>query len=160
MNFYEYDVYIENLMPIYKDLEEKIRALIPQARVEHVGASSVKGCVSKGDLDILVAVNQDDFEHSIDLIKTLDFYEKRDTLRTHDLCMFVTDRYQEDVAIQLIVSGSSFEDFIKFRDILRSDSKVLTKYNQLKMSSKGLSQVDYRSKKNDFISSIMARKPA
>lgn len=159
MKFYEYETYIVNLVPIYKELEKSIRDLLPLARIEHVGASSVEGCISKGDLDILVAVEQDKFEESLDLIKTLGFYEKKDTLRTNELCMLVTNNYKgEDVAIQLIANGSNFENFLRFRDILRSNKETLSQYNELKKLSENLDHEEYRNKKNEFISSILELK--
>ena len=156
MKVYEYETYIVNLMSIYKELEKNITDLLPLARIEHVGASSVEGCISKGDLDILVAVDKNQFEDSLNQIKSLGFYEKKETLRTNELCMLVTNMYEgEDVAIQLIVNDSNFENFIRFRDILRSDEKVLSQYNELKISSISLDQEEYRNRKNKFISSIL-----
>ncbi len=156
MKFYEYETYITNLKPVYEELEKSIGDLLPLARIEHVGASSVEGCISKGDLDILVAVDQNQFEVSMDQIKTLGFYEKKDTLRTSELCMLVTDKYEgEDVAIQLIVNGSNFENFLSFREVLRSNKEALSQYNELKKSSISLDHEEYRNRKNKFISSIL-----
>ena len=159
MKFYEYENYIVILMPIFKELENSISELLPLARSEHVGASSVKGCISKGDLDILVAVDQNQFEDSLKQIKSLGFYEKKETLRTNELCMLVTKMYEgQDVAIQLIVNGSNFENFLHFREVLQSSEEVLSQYNELKKSSIDMDQEEYRIRKNNFISSILSLK--
>lgn len=159
MKFYEYENYIVILMPIFKELENSISELLPLARIEHVGASSVKGCISKGDLDILVAVDQNQFEDSLKQIKSLGFYEKKETLRTNELCMLVTKMYEgQDVAIQLIVNGSNFENFLHFREVLQSSEEVLSQYNELKKSSIDMDQEEYRIRKNNFISSILSLK--
>lgn len=159
MKFYNYETYIPNLKPIYEELEKNIGDLLPLARIEHVGASSVEGSISKGDLDILVAVEQSQFEKSMNQIKSLGFYEKKDTLRTDELCMLVTDKYEgEDVAIQLIVNGSNFENFLSFRELLRSSKELLSQYNELKKSSINLDQEEYRNKKSLFISSVLGLK--
>lgn len=156
MKFYDYETYIVKLAPIYKELFEGLSDLLPQARIEHIGASSTQGCISKGDLDVLVAVNKDRFKVSLEKIKSLGFYEKKNTLRTHELCMLKTEKYKgEDVAIQLIVRGSEFEDFIRFRNILRSCPDLLEQYNNLKKRSEHLDETIYREKKSSFITSVL-----
>ena len=96
MKFYDYETYIVKLAPIYKELFEGLSDLLPQARIEHIGASSTQGCISKGDLDVLVAVNKDRFKVSLEKIKSLGFYEKKNTLRTHELCMLKKPFQTED----------------------------------------------------------------
>jgi GrpB-like predicted nucleotidyltransferase (UPF0157 family)/GNAT superfamily N-acetyltransferase len=157
VKFYDYETYIERLVPIYQELFESVSNLVPQARIEHVGASSVNGCISKGDLDILVAVDKESFQVALEKIKSLEFYEKKDTLRTDELCMLITDKYEgEDVAIQLIVRGSEFEKFLRLRDILRSCPDILEQYNNLKRISESLDETEYREKKSRFVSSILS----
>ena len=91
---------------------------IPTAKVEHIGASSVAGAWSKGDLDIYVEVDPAVFEETIGCLIKLGFREKEDTLRTSELCMLesITDA---EVAIQLVCAGSKFKFFLDFAHVVK-----------------------------------------
>ena len=61
------------------------------------------------------------------------------------------------VAVQLVVNGSQFEDFITFRDLLRFNSKLLDEYNNLKRDSSGMSSEKYREKKSIWVENILKK---
>jgi GrpB-like predicted nucleotidyltransferase (UPF0157 family) len=61
----------------------------------------------------------------------------------------------DDVAFQLVVKGSEFESFIKFRDQLRQSPELVQTYNNLKKRCENLDMIDYRIEKNKFISAIL-----
>jgi len=69
--------------------------------------------------------------------------------------MLVTDKYKHDVAIQLTVNGSEFEEFIRFRDILNNMPNLVSEYNILKRGSEGIEPDDYRSNKSQFIERVL-----
>ena len=115
MKFFEPEEYQDKVNELFEKVREDIFNCISNLRFEHIGASSIKGSVSKGDLDIFVGVKKDQFNLTIEKLKEIGFTEKENTLRTNELCMMVTDKYNYDVAIQIVVNGSEFEDFIKFR---------------------------------------------
>ncbi|WP_371317042.1 GrpB family protein [Aeromonas sp. sia0103] len=50
--------------------------MLPKARVEHIGASSIPLAISKGDLDIFIGVESDELEAAVQLLTTLGFQEK------------------------------------------------------------------------------------
>ncbi|WP_311568494.1 GrpB family protein [Photobacterium arenosum] len=133
----------------------QIRRLLPAARVEHVGASSVPGAISKGDLDILIGVDAHELEDSARILLTLGFQEKRNTLRTAELCML--ESTSEGVAFQVVAIGSEFECFVDFRDRLRASPDLVVQYNVLKKSCEGLSHDEYREKKSTFIEHVLAQ---
>ncbi len=56
MKFYPAEQYQAACNELFVRYERDIKTLIPNARVEHVGASSIPFAVSKGDLDIFVGV--------------------------------------------------------------------------------------------------------
>lgn len=153
MKFYREDDYRRECEDLFIEYKEKIHRLIPTARVEHVGSSSVPGSISKGDLDIFVGVNSIDHEKSIRILTSLGFKEKENTLRTPELCML--ERVDKDVALQVVANGSRFEFFIEFRDKLLCSPKLLEKYNDLKMSCQSLGPDEYRERKSKFIEQIL-----
>ncbi len=151
MRFLEAEQYQPETLKLFRTVSADIRACLPHARIEHIGASSIPGAVSKGDLDIFVGVRADEIEKTIGLLHGLGFREKTGTLRTESLCMLETAKYDSDVAIQVVANGSRFEMFLVFRDRLRSDSGLLQRYNELKLDSIGLDEDSYRARKSAFI---------
>lgn len=154
MKFYCAEEYQASCEKLFLQYQQRIKEILPNAVVEHIGASSIPKAVSKGDLDIFVGVDQADLEASAQLLTQLGFQEKVDTLRTPELCM-LESRLGEDVAIQVVAKGSKFENFLKFRDHLRANPKFVQQYNELKMSYKGLPQDQYRAKKSDYIEHVL-----
>lgn len=151
MKLLKYSQIQKRISEIFLPLQKELKDLLPHARVEHIGASSIPGSVSKGDLDIFVGVPKDQFNSSLKKVTSIGFHEKKETLRTDTLCMLITDRYNYDVAIQLVANGAEQEDFIKFRDILRNSPQLLDEYNQIKIAAKDLPDHLYRDKKAAFI---------
>lgn len=155
MIFLESEEYQEKVNSLFKRVKTDLEEKLDINRIEHIGASSIKGAVSKGDLDIFLGVDKDKFKETITNLKNLGFAEKQDTLRTDELCMMVADRYNYDVAIQVVVNGSKFEDFIKFRDLMSSRPDLVKELNDLKRKSQGLEPAKYRSIKSKWIENII-----
>lgn len=154
MKFYSAEQYQASCDERFLRYEREVKILLPQARVEHVGASSIPLAISKGDLDIFIGVESDELNAAIQLLKTLGFQERADTLRTSELCMLESTS-GDDVAFQVVANGSEFEFFLIFRDKLRAAPSLVQQYNALKMSCEGQSQDDYRRKKSDFINHVL-----
>ncbi|PTP64832.1 hypothetical protein CWO01_02655 [Vibrio splendidus] len=157
MKFYPAEQYQAACNELFVLYERDIKTLIPNARVDHVGASSIPSAVSKGDLDIFVGVELGELEDVIGRLTTLGFNEKLDTLRTPDLCMLESTS-GDDVALQVVANGSEFECFLRFRDKLCANPALVQQYNTLKMSCEGWPQEEYREKKSDFIEHVLAVK--
>lgn len=132
-------------------VQGEVRALVPSARIEHVGASAVPGAISKGDLDVFVGIERREFDTAIRALRKVGYAEKEDTLRTESLCMMETGKYDSPVAIQLVENGSRFEMFLTFRDALRHDGSLLHGYNEMKRNCEGRSEEHYRAAKASFI---------
>jgi len=155
MKFIEQSEYLPRIDAIFNELYESLLYISPNFRVEHIGSSSIQGAVSKGDLDIFIGVTQEEFNQTIQLLESIGFYEKTDTLRTESLRMMVTESYEEDVALQLVANGSEHESFLEFRDKLRSNPDLVSRYNQLKFDCKGLAHDNYREVKSAFIETVL-----
>lgn len=157
MKFYPAEQYQTACHEMFARYERDIKTLILNARVEHVGASSIPSAVSKGDLDIFVGVELGELEYVVGRLTTLGFTEKLDTLRTPELCMLESTS-GDDVALQVVANGSEFECFLTFRDKLRAAPVLVEQYNTLKISCEGWSQEEYREKKATFIEYVLALK--
>ena len=154
MQFFSAHEYQPNCAQLFEDYKNKIQPLIPFAVIEHIGSSAIPNAISKGDLDIYIEVPTHRFIDAIQQLQQLNFKEKLDTLRTHELCML--ESQQHDVALQIVVTGSEFCNFITFRDLLRNSPSLTQQYNQLKQRGIELSQDQYREIKADFIQSVLS----
>jgi GrpB-like predicted nucleotidyltransferase (UPF0157 family) len=155
MKLQKYDDYSKLTDEIFSILSKEIKLVLPQARVEHIGSSSIAGSISKGDLDVFVGIDHSEFNHALLLIKSLGFYEKEGTFRSSELCMLVTDKFNYDVAIQLVSNDSEFEDFLKFKEILKMNKKLVEEYNEIKTQAQFLDSDEYRKRKDIFITRIL-----
>lgn len=154
MKFFSPEQYQAANEDLFLRYRSEIRELMPKVRIEHIGASSIPTAISKGDLDIFVGVEAFELESIVQLLITLGFQEKVDTLRTSELCMLEAIS-NEEVAIQVVANGSEFEFFLIFRDKLCSNISLIQQYNELKLSCEGLSQDAYRLKKSAFIEQVL-----
>mgnify|MGYP000545157307 CR=1 FL=1 len=154
MKFYKANEYQPSCDDLYQQYQREIQKLLPDATIEHIGASSIPMAISKGDLDIFVGVDASQFAPAIKTLTTHGFYEKTDTLRTPELCMLESSS-DDDVALQVVVKGSEFECFLHFRDKLRRNPLLVQQYNELKLSCSGWPQDEYRLKKSAFVERIL-----
>ncbi len=154
MKFLEAKEYQSDCELKYQHYKTKVHELLPKARVEHIGSSSIPNAISKGDLDILVCVNKAELESAAQALTLLNFREKENTLRTDELCML--ESLDDDVAFQVVAKGAEFELFISFRDKLRSNPSLVSSYNELKLGCEGMTHCDYREIKSTFIVQVLA----
>jgi GrpB-like predicted nucleotidyltransferase (UPF0157 family) len=155
MKFLPPGIYQPKAWLAYHQIREQILTVLPSARIEHIGSSSVEGIVSKGDLDIFVGVDANSFVHAISVLQALRFTIKENTLRTDALCPFESFEYSLDVGIQLVANGSEFENFLRFRDLLNGNESLRQQYNELKIDATGLEPQQYREIKSRFIESLL-----
>ena len=139
----------------FNEIYSEVSAVLPHARIEHIGSSAVIGLISKGDLDVFVGVEPQTFADALSKLKSLGYREKKDPLRTPSLCMLVVERYTWDAAIQLVANGSEFEFFLDFRDKLSTCPRLVEQYNELKTQCTGMEADEYRNVKSQFIESTL-----
>jgi GrpB-like predicted nucleotidyltransferase (UPF0157 family) len=132
-----------------------ISAKLPNAEIEHVGSTAVAGCLTKGDMDVVVRVSAAEFGAAQ---ATLDGLLVRSTRneRTDDYAEFDYAGGNLPVSVQLVVARGTYDDFHTLRDILNRDSAVLQRYNALKVAHNGRSMDEYRKAKAKFIESLTA----
>lgn len=140
----------------FERVATRLRALVPHQQLEHVGSSSVPGAHSKGDLDVCLVVEPDRLEEVVTALLGAGYFEKFDTLRTEQLCMLLSPEGSDEHAVQVVATGSPFTNFIVFRDMLRSNPRLLVAYSQLKQKAASLGEHEYRRRKSVFIESALA----
>ncbi|MFA2977369.1 GrpB family protein [Acinetobacter pittii] len=154
MVFLEPEKYQQRCAQLFNSYHKAICALLPFAKIEHIGSSAIPNAISKGDLDIYIEVIPKQFEFAIEQLKTLNFIEKQNTLRTHELCM-LESLNNDDVAFQIVVTDSVFTFFLTFKNKLISSPTLVNEYNQLKLQCSHLDPDQYRTIKSDFINRVL-----
>ena len=155
MHFREATQYQPGLLRLFETEKTRIQTLLPDSRIEHIGASAIDGAISKGDLDLFVGIESNQFETAIGLLGTIDYFEYDGTPRTKSHCMLKNTKSEEDVAIQLVENGSEFEFFIRFRDRMRADPQLVEEYNELKRRCTGMEPDAYRAVKSAFVERVL-----
>ncbi len=133
----------------------ELKTLFPTSRVEHVGASSIPGAISKGDVDICVVVDPARHSSVVQKLQSIGYVVKGNTLRTPEICMLLSPRTDLDIALQIVAQGSRFEFFMRFRDALCASPCLVDQYNAVKRNASRLSPEQYRDAKTAFIESVL-----
>ena len=128
MIFLEPEQYQQRCAQLFNSYQKDISTLLPFAQIEHIGSSAIPNAISKGDLDIYIEVMSEQFEFAIEQLKTLNFIEKQNTLRTHELCM-LESLNNDDVAFQIVVTDSIFTFFLTFKNKLINAPTLVNEYN-------------------------------
>lgn len=131
-----------------------VEMLPPSAEVLHVGATAIPGCLTKGDLDIVIRVGQSEFDRT-DGILASRFTRNAGSVRTQEFSAFEDLGRALHVGIQLVARDGSFDFFHRFVDALRANPELVRRYNALKLAFDGKSMVDYRKAKDTFIAEAL-----
>ena len=136
-----------------------LRGLLPaSADIRHIGATAAPGCLTKGDLDIVVRVEAVDFAAADSAIATL---LARNTGSTHTdtFSAFEDGGTSPHLGVQLVVAGSPDDCFHSFAEALQRDPDLLARYNDLKRQYDGHPMDVYRAAKDAFIAlALLPRK--
>ncbi len=154
MVFLEPEQYQQRCAQLFNSYQKDISTLLPFAKIEHIDSSAIPNAISKGDLDIYIEVMSEQFAFAIEQLKTLNFIEKQNTLRTNELCM-LESLNDDDVAFPIVVSGSIFTFFLAFKNKLIESPTLVNEYNQLKLQCSHLDPDQYRAIKADFINRVL-----
>lgn len=130
------------------------QVLPASAEIRHVGATAVSGCLTKGDLDIVVRVPAADFL-SADAALARRFARNAGSKRTETFSSFEDDAAMPHLGIQLTVVGSEDDGFHLFAEALRGDANCVARYNALKRAFHGQPMEAYRAAKGRFVAEVL-----
>ena len=138
----------------------RLRSLLgDHVEIHHVGATAVPGCLTKGDVDIVVRADAANFAA---LRERLDAHYEQNLGSPRDATFAsYTDESQGfPLGIQLVARGSEHDNFHQFTQRLRQSGTLLAAYNALKRAYIGADMETYRAAKADFISRALSAGPA
>jgi GrpB-like predicted nucleotidyltransferase (UPF0157 family) len=132
----------------------RLQGLLPDADIQHIGSTAIPGALTKGDLDIQVRVEQEQFAAAETLLAQV--YERNTgSIRNQSFASFKDDNADPPLGIQLSVKGGELDDFYIFRDYLIAHPRYIREFNDLKRSAQGLAMDEYRERKGRFVEKIL-----
>ena len=121
----------ERVGAAFEALRAELARLVPGAEIEHIGATSIPGSITKGDLDICVRVEPVAFaaaEHAL----AGRFARNVGSDHTASLASFVDETAAIPTGVQLVARGGREDFFATWRDLLAGSPRRLAAYNALK----------------------------
>lgn len=137
------------------EIAASLSARLPWAEIEHVGSTAVPGCLTKGDIDVLVRVDHGDFERSALVLDGLLVRSSRNAA-AEDYVEYDYLSGAVAASVQLVVAGCWHDDrFHGLRAALLLDPAAVERYNDLKLRYVGRDMDGYRQAKSEFIESLL-----
>jgi GrpB-like predicted nucleotidyltransferase (UPF0157 family) len=147
----------ERLFAVIRQTLEPV--LPPATEILHVGATAVPGCLTKGDLDIAVRVERQDFA-VVERCLAARFTRNDGSIRTDDFAAFADAGQTPHLGIQLTVKGGPLDVFHRFAAVLRTDPELVARYNALKRAHHDHPMTLYRTAKDAFIADVLQSCPS
>lgn len=154
VNFNDTSLFKADAEKAFLSQVELIKEYIPEADIQHVGSTAIPNSLTKGDLDIQVRVNAEQFPEAVKALASL--YEINEgSIKTDAFRAFKNDTMNPPLGVQLTVIGSEFDFFWKFREVLLRNDTYRLEYDELKRTCEGKDMDEYREAKDAFFTKIM-----
>ena len=147
--------YQHRAVAAYEDAELLLTAILPDARVAHIGASAIAGAYSRGNVDICVAVPRASFDEALGVLVEAGFVVRSAGAPGDGQRVLDAPDSASPLVLRLIETASRHEALIGFRDALRGDAELLARYNALRIAAAPAGGVAYARAKAQFIASVV-----
>lgn len=140
---------------LFRDVKKELSQVVPaSAEILHVGATAIPGCLTKGDLDIVVRVDLVEFAEA-DFRIAEHFARNQESVRNVEFAAFEDKDRTPHLGIQLTAKGGAFDFFHCFSDALRKNPEIVQRYNDLKRTYRNHPMANYRAAKDAFIVDVL-----
>ena len=147
--------YLQRVADLFEEHRRKILRLVPTAEVEHIGATSVPGLLTKGDLDLQVSVSPHEFDRAIVLLQA-EYLDHQLENWTESFASFKDERDADiPVGVQLVIQGSESDIFVKSRELLLAQPEKVEELNQLKQCHADGDMDTYIEHKGEFFTALL-----
>lgn len=139
-------------------LAEQIAAVLPGVEVHHIGATAIPGALTKGDLDVVLRVDHEQFQAAVAALRTR-FDVRQPENWDATFASFGTDTaFDLPVGVQLVIKDSEADFFLTTRDYLIAHPSALADYNQAKRDHANQGANAYWAAKDRVLRDILARR--
>lgn len=146
----------EKAQRLFEVVSASLAGMLPASTyIRHIGATAVLGCLTKGDLDIVVRVPAGDFE-AVDALLAARFARNEGSLHTPSFSAFEDADCHPHLGIQLAAIDGPSDIFHVFVEALRASPTLVEGYNALKRRHDGGNMAVYRTAKDAFVERVLA----
>ncbi len=134
----------------------RLREVLPDAEIQHVGAPAIPGALTKGDLDLVIRIDCDQFPAVVATLSPL--FDRKQT----ENCSSTFASFGDDdgcdlpLGVQVVVRGAEEDVFLCLRDHLLANRDILEKYNRIKSQHAGDAADGYWKAKHAFFGELLA----
>lgn len=150
--------FTEKANKIFEEQRKRIAKLLPTADIQHIGSTAIPTSITKGDLDIVVRVEEEEFPKAVEALRSLYQINQPENWSVTFASFKDDDSYDLPFGAQLQVKGSDYDDMHTLRDILIDNPNLLEEYNQMKLKFEGKDMNQYRKIKSDFFDKLRTYK--
>ena len=146
----------EKAQGLFERVRNSLAPLLPSdADIRHIGATAVSGCLTKGDLDIVIRVPNKAFRQA-DALLARHFARNDGSIRTASFSAFEDESTDPHLGIQLTMVSGPHDFFHLFVEALRRSPDLVSEYNTLKLHHEGSDMAIYRAAKDAFVERVLA----
>jgi GrpB-like predicted nucleotidyltransferase (UPF0157 family) len=136
--------------------KREILERLPHAQVEHIGATSVPGALTKSDLDLQVRVEQGHFASAVEQLKGLYQIHQPENWTSCFASFKDEGNLNLPVGVQVVVADSEIDYFARLRDLLIAQPEILAELNELKSRFEGKDMESYIEAKGGFYERLLS----
>ena len=147
-------VYLENNYLLWKEMfnkeKELLKAIFPNATIEHVGSTAVEDLLAKPIVDIAIGLNNLNIDN---VINKLNDYKIK--YNDDEILLIKEENNETYYLIHILnINSDRYKNMIKFRDILINNPNIKDEYEKLKIKLKekySNNRILYTKSKEGFI---------
>ncbi|MBP3255470.1 MAG: GrpB family protein [Clostridia bacterium] len=145
---------------MFEDEKERLNRIFNEDSftIEHVGSTAVKGLSAKPIIDIVVGINSFD-ELNKYKQELSNYYTIKENVDTNEMLLIKENENETFFLIHvLLITGTRYQNMIKFKNILINNKSILKEYETLKQKLAQEFSSDrkmYTKSKNEFIENIL-----
>lgn len=140
---------------LFSVMHRTLSEMLPlTAEVRHIGSTAVPGCLTKGDLDILIRLPVEDFA-AADSALASKFRRNEGSVRTATFSAFEEASLDPHIGLQLTTIDGPYDFFHSFVEALLSSPELVSEYNDLKLKHDGTDMELYRAAKDAFVERVL-----
>lgn len=161
MEKYVFREYNKKFPELFKREKYKLKKILPKAKIEHIGSTSVKSLGGKGIIDIIVGVSKNKISSTKNkLIKNK--YNFKPKAGDKDRLFFERDYKYKNIRrvhLQLTyLNSKTWKNAIKIRNKLKENKEISKQYEKTKKQAIKIAEGDgrkYRKNKGKFLKSLL-----
>ncbi|UQN10651.1 GrpB family protein [Deinococcus sp. QL22] len=139
------------------EVAQQVHQVLPEAHIEHVGATAVPGLTTKGDLDIAVRVPQTSFDSAISTLGSVfqPIHEEHWIPAIHAI-FNAPSQDGTEISLQLVAIGSTHDFFAQLKRRLLDHEDFRRQVNEIKATYAASGMDVYRTQKAVVYDRILA----